>query len=156
MNTDQAAHRARDLMNHAEAVCLTTLDQDGWPQTRAMLNLRNAERYPGLKGIFEANDSDFTLFFTTNTASGKISQITSDKRASAYFCIPSEWRGLMIGGEIRIVHDPEVKQKIWQQDWTMYYPGGCEDPDYTILAIHPRIARYYEYLDSCSWNPVFR
>lgn len=153
MEYERALLRSLDLMAHAEAVCLTTLDQEGWPHTRAMLNLRNKEIYHDLIPVFSSHNRDLTLYFTTNTSSGKIIQITGNNRASAYFCIPSAWQGLMLGGEISIITDPVIKGKIWQNGWTMYYPGGPLDPDYAILRISPRIAKYYEYLDSCTWNP---
>lgn len=156
MDKENATRRAHDLMTTAEAVYLTTLDPDGWPNTRAMLNLRNTERYPGLVPVFTSYDLDCTLLFTTNTSSGKVSQITGNPRASAYFCNPSEWRGLMLGGEISVVADLNLKEGIWQENWRMYYPGGIEDPDYSILRMIPRIAKYYEYLDSYSWNPAVR
>ena len=123
MDKENATRRAHDLMTTAEAVYLTTLDPDGWPNTRAMLNLRNTERYPGLVPVFTSYDLDCTLLFTTNTSSGKVSQITGNPRASAYFCNPSEWRGLMLGGEISVVADLNLKEGIWQENWRMLLPG---------------------------------
>jgi general stress protein 26 len=153
MGVETAFHRSQDLMSHAEAVYLTTIDPDGWPNTRAMLNLRNQGRYPNLIPFFTSSGWDMKVYFTTNTSSGKIAQVNGNQKASAYFCIPSEWRGLMIGGKVSVVTDTEIKTRLWQNEWTMYYPGGPADPDYTILCITPRIAKYYEFLDSCTWNP---
>lgn len=145
--------RAITLMSEAKAAVLTTIDEQGWPSTRAMLNLRNMETYPDLAPVFDSHQNDLLVYFTTNTSSGKVSQIKNNEKASVYYCDPLTWRGLMLGGVISVVSDPAIKEKIWQKDWTMYYPGGVFDPDYSILCLVPRVAKYYEYLDSVSWNP---
>ncbi|HWQ65862.1 MAG TPA: pyridoxamine 5'-phosphate oxidase family protein [Methanospirillum sp.] len=152
MDHTTAQDQAIDLMAHAEAAYLTTIDEDGWPTTRAMLNLRNVTTYPELAPVFNADHQDLLLYFTTNTSSEKVSQITRNNKASAYFCCPVDWRGLMLGGPISVVEDLHVKKTLWQKEWAMYYPGGVQDPDYSILCLKPRIARYYESLDSCSWT----
>lgn len=146
--------RATTLMSEAKAAVLTTIDKQGWPSTRAMLNLRNVETYPNLVPVFDSHRNDLLVYFTTNTSSGKVSQIESNEKASVYYCDPLTWRGLMLGGVISVVSDPAIKEKIWQKDWTMYYPGGVHDPDYSILCLVPRVVKYYEYLDSVSWNPA--
>ena len=146
--------RALHLMSEAPVATLTTVDENGWPNTRAMLNLRNTSVYPDLIPVFDSHRQNLTLYFTTNTSSGKISQIAHNNKASVYYCIPSEWRGLMLGGLIQVVSDPALKEMIWQKDWVMYYPGGIRDPDYAILSLTPHIAKYYEYLDAVSWNPA--
>lgn len=148
-----AQDRSIDLMSKAEAVYLTTIDHDGWPTTRAMINLRNVYQYPDFIPVFTLHNQELLLYFTTNMSSGKIIQIAHNNKASAYFCIPSEWRGLMLGGALFIVSDQNIKRRLWQKEWTMYYQKGMEDPDYAILYLKPRVAKYYEFLDSCSWNP---
>ncbi|MFH0968836.1 MAG: pyridoxamine 5'-phosphate oxidase family protein [Methanobacteriota archaeon] len=152
MEKTSAQDQAIALMSEVPAVYLTTIDHGGWPETRAMLNLRNKCRYPGLIPLFASHGKDLLLYFTTNTTSGKIAQIANNNKASAYFCAPSEWRGLMLGGTVSVVSDIGIKGNLWQKEWTMYYPGGAEDPDYTILCLKPIVSRYYECLDSYSWN----
>ena len=153
MEPSIAQERSIDLMSQAEAVYLTTIDQDSWPVTRAMLNLRNVSLYPDIIPVFTAHNRELLLYFTTNGTSGKIFHIAQNDKASAYFCIPSEWRGLMLGGVISIVSDQKIKRMLWHKEWTMYYQKGMEDPDYIILCLQPKVAKYYEFLDSCSWNP---
>ena len=154
MDYTDGLERALNLMAEVPVAILTTLDSDGWPSTRAMLNLRNVTRYPDLVQAFASHQHDCMIYFTTNTSSEKVSQIAQNGKASVYYCSPSEWRGLMLGGVISVVSDMVLKERFWQKDWTMYYPGGLQDPDYSILCLTPHIAKYYEYLDSISWNPA--
>ena len=134
------------LMQESETAILTTIDENGYPQTRAMLNLRNKKQYPSLEKLFEENNSSILIYFTTNTSSNKMKQINNNSKVSVYYCKPNEWRGLMAGGIIEIVNENEIKKKIWQDNWTMYYSKGYNDPDYTILKLKPKTLKLYNQL----------
>ncbi|MFW9962450.1 MAG: pyridoxamine 5'-phosphate oxidase family protein [Candidatus Sifarchaeia archaeon] len=129
------------LLETAWPVYLTTIDSKGFPQTRAMFNLRNKERYPKLIPIFENHRSDYMILFSTNTSSTKMADIRKNKAASVYYCNPGNWHGVMFGGEIEIVQDSKLKKDIWHDGWERYYPGGYDDPDHTLLRIIPTVAR---------------
>ena len=120
---------------------LTTVDAEGFPQTRAMFNLQNKERFPKLIPVFERNRETFTIIFTTNTSSTKIQDIQSRPAASVYFCNPEIWQGVMFGGELEIVEGLELKKEIWHDGWERYYLKGYDDPDHTVLRLIPNIAK---------------
>jgi general stress protein 26 len=121
-------------------VDLSTVNPNGYPETRAMLNLFNPEMFPKLKKYF---DNDFVFYFTTNTSSEKIKHTILNKKASIYFVQANSFGGLLFTGEIKIVKDNKVKQNLWQEGWTMYYKGGVEDPDYAVLRFQAKIYKYY-------------
>ena len=129
------------LLNEAWPVYLTTIDRDGFPQTRAMFNLRNGEKFPKLKSLFSNHKDEFYVIFSTNTSSTKTEDIKTNPKASAYYCLPDEWRGVMIGGTLEIEADVGIKQAIWHDGWEKYYPSGYDDPDHTVLRFHGRITR---------------
>jgi general stress protein 26 len=141
-----------ELMEIAEAAYVTTIDPDGFPQTRAMFNLRREEQFPGLAALFKDHRDDFLVYFTTNTTSPKIDHIKKNPKVSIYYCKPGEFRGLMLSGEMETVTDLAEKEKIWQEGWEMYYPGGVHDPDHTVLRLRPMAAKYYHQLDSFYWE----
>ena len=58
----------------------------------------------------------------------------------------------MLTGNIKVVDDVEVKKKLWQDGWEMYYPERVDDPDYTILCLTPKKAKYYHKLDRTSFE----
>lgn len=144
---------ALDLLRLAETACVTTLNEAGHPDTRAMFNLRNARQFPGLAGLFARHGDDFATFFTTNTASGKVAAIQRNPVVSAYYCLPSQWRGLMLGGEVAILQDRELKEQVWQTGWERYYPQGCHDPDHTVLVFRPTRVKYYHQMRSVVLAP---
>ena len=74
-----------ELMETAPAAYLTTNGPGGYPHTRAMLNLRNREQYPGQVALFAGHGEDLLVYFTTNTGSQKLRQIQADPRVIAAY-----------------------------------------------------------------------
>jgi general stress protein 26 len=152
MDEKDALKLSIELMETAEAAYVTTIDPDGFPQTRAMFNLRRKEQFPGLAALFKAHQDDFLVYFTTNTSSPKIDHIKMNPKVSIYYCKPGEFRGLMLSGEMEFVTDRAEKEKVWQKGWEMYYPGGVHDPDHTVLRLRPMASKYYHQLNTFRWD----
>ncbi len=152
MDKRDAERLSLELLETAEAAILTTMDTEGYPQTRAMFNLRRTEQFPGLAGVFKDHRKDYLVYFTTNTSSPKVGAIKNNPRVSVYYHKPKEFRGLMLSGKIEIVKGKKVKESIWQQGWEMYYPGGPHDPDHTVLCLRPMLAKYYHQLNFFHFN----
>ncbi len=147
MNSAEAKRLSIDLLETAEAAIVTTIDPDGFPQTRAMFNLRRTTQFAGLAGAFHNHRDDFLVYFTTNTSSPKIAHIKKNPKVSVYYCMPADFRGLMLSGEMEIVTDRVERERVWQKGWEMYYPGGVNDPDHTVLRLRPMTAKYYHQLN---------
>ncbi|MGD9395341.1 MAG: pyridoxamine 5'-phosphate oxidase family protein [Candidatus Thorarchaeota archaeon] len=141
MDEKEIREMCLDLVETGWPAYLTTVDEKGFPQTRAMFNLQNKERFPKLIPLFEKHRENYTIIFSTNTSSTKIEDIKSRPAASVYFCKPEIWQGVMFGGELEIVEDSELKKKMWHDGWERYYPQGYDDPDHTVLRLVPTIAK---------------
>jgi len=148
MDHEQAFQLSIDLMKSAETAYFSTVNNNGFPETRAMLNLRNSKQYPDLALFFRGVDATLETYFTTNTLSLKTETIKANPKICVYYCRPSEWRGLMLCGLIEIVSDINIKKKLWQEAWTLYYPQGTIDSDYTILRLKPSLIKGYHQLQS--------
>lgn len=148
MNEQDAKKLSLDLLETAEAAYVSTIAPDGYPQIRAMFNLRRKEQFPGLEELFRKHSEDYLVYFTTNTSSPKIAHIRKNPKAAVYYCRAGEFRGLMLSGEFEIVSDRAEKGRVWQKGWEMYYPGGVHDPDHTVLRLRPMTAKYYHQLQS--------
>jgi len=118
-----------------------------------MLNLRRPGDYSGLVSRFREHEKDLMIFFTTNTSSEKVRQIMKNPLVSAYFCRSREWRGVNLSGRIELVEDPAVKLAFWQEGWSMYYPGGVEDPDYALLRLSPSLVTGYHKMERYEFVP---
>ncbi|MEI7833650.1 MAG: pyridoxamine 5'-phosphate oxidase family protein [bacterium] len=153
MDIERAKMVAGDIICRAEAAYLTTMGENGLPTTRAMLNLHAPERYPALVPIFAAMQSKGEIYFTTNSSSRKVGQLQRDARTAVYYCLPGEWSGLCLSGVLELVTDRQLKERLWQPAWAMYYPAGPDDLEYAILRLCPTQAELYHQLDGAKWEP---
>jgi general stress protein 26 len=129
-----------ELIETAPAAYLTTIGQDGYPHTRAMLNLRNRQQYPNQVHLYAAHQDDLMIYFSTNTSSIKLRQIEANPRVCVYYCHPEQFHGLALIGDIELVDDAALRKAVWNEGWERYYLGGPDDPDHTILRLYPQLA----------------
>jgi general stress protein 26 len=153
MNTDEQRSYCLDVIRLSPACYLATVNGAGAPEIRAMLNLRNESLYPSLQKFFAGQEGEFTVFLGTNTSSEKTRQIRANPNASLYYCLPDKWRGVMLAGRLEIIDDRSVKQALWIPSWTMYYPQGPFDPDYTVLRLRPARVKAYGNLSTFTLTP---
>jgi general stress protein 26 len=127
-----------ERMSTADVVYLTSIGADGYPRTRAMLNLRNREQYPDQVGIYANHDADLMTYVTTNTGSQKRTELEANPRICLYYCHPAEFFGVSLVGDVEIVDDTAIKESLWVDWWERYYPTGkADDPDFTLLRLRP-------------------
>ena len=147
MDVNQVKRESLKLMEESKAAYLTTIDLNGAPITRAMLNLRNKEQFPEFSSFFKKKENKFLIYISTNTSSSKITHIEQNPTINVYFCDPDDFKGVMLGGKAEVVADKKLKHEIWRDWWTRYYPEGVDDPDYTLLRLNPKNLRYYYRLN---------
>ena len=124
-----------ELVDSQKTAFISSLDDEGFPNTKAMLAPRHRE---GLK----------TLYFTTNTSSIRVSQYRNNPKACVYFCNQDIFRGLMLKGSMEILEDVFHKTMIWRDGDTLYYSQGVSDPDYCVLRFTAVSGRYYSDFQS--------
>jgi len=127
----------REVIETSETVYLSTIDKNGYPSTRAMLNLRNKKQYPHLVQMYEKESNEFTIYLTTNTSSAKIQEIENNSKAAVYFCNPESFTGIMLQGNIEVVTNKEFKHSAWMKGWELYYSGGVDSEDFSMLRFVP-------------------
>jgi general stress protein 26 len=141
MDSLEMKARCLELMRQAADVYFSTVDDDGFPHTRCLFNLRCASRFPGLQSVFAGHDRDLMTYLGTNTSSAKMRHIRANPRVAIYYCEPASFHGVMLSGQIEIVDEPAIRRSLWQKGWEMYYPQGPDDPDFTVLRLFPIRAR---------------
>lgn len=114
---------------------ISSVDEKGYPNTKAMLPPRKRE---GIK----------VFYFTTNTSSMRVRQYKSNPQACIYFCDRRFFRGVMLLGRMEVLEDSIYKEMIWKEDDTMYYPKGVTDPDYCVLRFTAEQGRFYSNFSS--------
>ena len=124
-----------NLIDKQGVAFISSLDEDGFPNTKAMLPSRK-------------RDWIKTFYFTTNTSSMRVRQYRSNPKACIYFCDKRFFRGVMLKGTMEVLEDAASKKMIWQDGDTMYYPKGVADPDYCVLKFTAQTGRYYTNFSS--------
>lgn len=152
IDLEEAKKSGLKLMEESKVAILTTIDQENFPITRAMFNLRNKEQFPEFSEFFENQQNQFTIYISTNTSSSKVAHLSKNPKMCVYFCDTEDFMGFMVGGSVEIVDDMEIKKKIWLDWWTRYYPEGVEDPDYTLLRLEPKNAKFYYKLNQVNFE----
>ena len=109
---------------------ISSVDQDGFPWTKAMLKPRKRE---GIK----------TFYFTTNTCSIRVAQYKANPKACIYFCNAKGFMGMMLRGTMEVLTDAASKEMIWRKGDTQYYPAGVTDPNYCVLKFTAIDGRFY-------------
>jgi general stress protein 26 len=153
MDIQQQKEYCRGVISTSQACYLATVNEEGFPEIRAMLNLRNPAAFPELRDFFNRQTADFTVYLTTNTSSVKMGQIRRNPKISLYYCAPEAWQGVMLQGVVEIVADRDVKKALWQPNWNMYYPLGLTDPDFTIVRLRPDTVKAYGNLSTFTFAP---
>jgi general stress protein 26 len=124
----------------ASLVCdLATIDENGFPHVTTVNNLRCAREYPTLVRLHEESDNPFTIYVSTNMQSHKMARMQANRKVSMSFCDQAGGIGFMLGGEIEIITDQDLKNRVWQKGWTLYYPGGPLSSEYGLIRLRPRM-----------------
>ena len=118
------------LIDKAGVSIISSVDENGFPATKAMLPPRKRE---GLKHIF----------FTTNTSSMRTGHFLRNPKACVYFFDKRFFKGVMLRGAMEVLQDRASKEMIWRPGDEMYYPKGVTDPDYCVFRFTAQNGRYY-------------
>jgi len=117
---------------------LGTIGLGGAPEIKAMVKTRN----DGLR----------CFWFCSNTSARRTEILRRDGRACLYAyeyatdVTPVICRGVMLSGVAELSLDDELRQSLWQDFMTMYYPQGPLDPDFIVVQFTAERGNYYEGL----------
>lgn len=134
MNANPAS-TALSVMKRSGKTILGSVDEDGYPNLKAMLKPREHEE---LK----------VFYFTTNTSSMRVRQYRQNPKASVYFYDARSFRGVMLRGTMEVLVDAATKERIWRDGDEIYYPLGVTDPDYCVLRFTATTGRLYQNFNS--------
>lgn len=124
-----------NMIDKQSVVYISSVDESGYPCTRAMLGVRERD---GIK----------TMYFSTNASSMKVAQYKANPKSCIYICDKRFFRGCLLKGDVEVLTDSASKQRLWRDGDTQYYPQGVTDPDYCVLRFTIHSGRYYSNFKS--------
>ncbi len=117
------------LMEQAKTVYLSSVDEYGYPNTKAMFSLQR--------------DGFGVHYFSTNLSSKRAAQFQSNPKACIYYCNESNFQGLLLTGIMELCTDAYHKELLWRDGFERYYPQGAADEDYVVFKFTAEQGRYY-------------
>jgi general stress protein 26 len=127
-------------MAKPELIHLSTVDSDGYPQTRVLANTRCGKMYPSFQPFLQ-DQQPFHIFLATHSRSDKVKQIRENSKSCVYFVVPEEFRSLSLVGDMERVKDREIKQALWIDDWKQFYPDGPLGKSFAVFSLKPFMAK---------------
>lgn len=133
---------AKELIECCDSFYLSTFNKKyDSAETRAMANIRSKEQYPKNAELF--GEDDLSNYIITAISSDKINQLKDNKTISLYFFCPKIKKSLTLFGTTEMIYDPELKSRLWVEEWAHYFKLGVDDPEYTVIKFIPKNAKYF-------------
>jgi len=85
---------------------------------------------------------DEVLYFSTSIESGKVADLQSD--AEVNVSMQEKRQFVSLTGRARVTRDRALIDRLWSEDWKIWFPRGKDDPTLSILVIEPREAAYWD------------
>ncbi|MGM9512147.1 pyridoxamine 5'-phosphate oxidase family protein [Larkinella sp. GY13] len=124
----EALEKLKDL---AEGMCMFTTFTDSRPAP---------SRPMALQGV----DDDGALYFLSAASSNKNKELATDPAVQLFFCKegPSEY--LSLYGTATISQDRQKIEEYWTPFAKIWFQGGKDDPDLTVIRVQPESCRYWD------------
>ncbi len=119
-----------DFMDRHQICYLSSIDDDGYPNTKALSEIR------------ERNGMDF-FYMRTKANTIHVNQLIKNPKACVYFCDAKYSKGLMVRGNVEIVTDKDTKAFLWKDSDSIYFGNGKSDSNYCVLKFNIKDARFY-------------
>lgn len=91
--------------------------------------------------IAEAGE-DGTFYFATSIESGKVHEVEGDDHVNV--SLQKGRSFVSVSGRARIEQDRALIDRLWKEDWKIWFPEGKDDPSLCLLAVDPTDAEYWD------------
>ncbi len=123
--------RLRKLIAEFDTAMLVTHGADGGLRSRPLAIAK--------KGRDPADDA---LYFSTAIESGKVADLRADAQVNV--SMQEKRRFVSLTGTARVSRDRALVEKLWADDWKIWFPQGKDDPSLSILIVEPHEATYWD------------
>jgi len=86
--------------------------------------------------------ADEVLYFSTAIDSGKVADLQS--HAEVNVSMQDKRQFISLSGRARVTRDRALIDRLWAEDWKIWFPQGKDDPSLSILIVEPREAAYWD------------
>ena len=123
--------KLRELVKDIDFCMLTTVDEGGDLHSRPMSSNGDI-------------DADGDIWFFTNAASHKVSEIAKLPKVNVSFADPDNQRYISVSGTAQLVRDQAKIDELWRPEFKMWFPKGKDDPEVALLRVNLEKAEYWD------------
>ena len=129
---DQNPDLARfvELIKEVPIAMLTTVEPSGELRSRPM--------------AVQKADFDGTLRFLTYADSGKTDEIAKDHEVNVAVACPEKGVFVSLTGKGKVERDQELINSLWEDEYKVWFPGGKDDPNVTVLTVTASEGEYWD------------
>jgi general stress protein 26 len=127
MNTRQ---RVLEMLEHFDSAMMVTHAPSGPLDCRPMY-------------IAELEvDRGGPLWFITSAESRKVVELA--RNAETLLIFQDAGRSLAVWGRAHLESNPDRIRRVWKDAFGAWFPGGVDDPEIRLIAVHPHSAEFWE------------
>ncbi len=127
---DKAAEKLYALIKDMRIAMMTTADTDGSLRSRPMYS--------------QSADEGGDLWFFTQIASGKSSEISRDHQVNLAYADPDKQHYVSVSGRAEVVRDKAHIDKHWSEGMRTWFPKGKDDPQIALIRVKPEHGEYWD------------
>ena len=131
LDTTETKSRILQMLGKEMFVSLATFGTDGYPDVRVLL--------------VAAKDGVETIWFATETTSGKIAQLRQNPKVAIYGHDMESMTEFRLFGNVELLTDAAARQKIWRDDFVQHFPDGVDAPNMIVLRFNTDHGTYDSY-----------
>ena len=92
-------------------------------------------------------DDEGNLWFFSSSESDHNGYILNDPQVQLLFSNHSSYEYLAVFGEATISRDIAKIEELWEPSMKAWFPNGKDDPNLTLLRVHPERVHYWDTKD---------
>lgn len=85
---------------------------------------------------------DNSLWFATDKHSAKVDELAADNHVVV--TMQSRTTFVSLSGRATAVEEREMAARLWKTEWKVWFPGGKDDPNLTLLRIDGDTGEYWD------------
>ena len=87
-------------------------------------------------------EPDADAYFATSIDSPKVAEIEADPKVLVLFQSTTQFASLE--GKATIVRDRALIEKLWMKEWSIWFPGGKDDPSLVLVKVDTSAGEYWD------------
>jgi general stress protein 26 len=108
----------------------------------AMLVTHSADAIHARPMAIASLDEGMGAYLVTSSTSLKVDEISANPHALLTFQSTSKFAS--VRGELTVLHDPMLIEKLWKEAWKLWFPTGKSDPTIALLKFTAQEGEFWD------------